>query len=280
MANTLGLDIARVLTTKEVTNADGSFTRVIVEEDVAVTHKLLKQSESPNFVKGTPGKPECVVYSNMTAKTAVPASATTVNSSTPKEYTVPGYEIMTQADLKVHYENRWDVRARKLMNQHCGPKSVMWLDYLEGKTTQFAHSFWDFAHSFWDFIKAPRFREVILPWTILFFVAITILVRLVPVRDGKLEATYQAHHDIVQMLNSSRGMDVMSTEVAHKANRIETVGHHLAVTRLPEKDEMVRSVEKTAQSMHDISDRLLEFRLDVHTMASNLRGNKCTFSLN
>ncbi|KAK8035529.1 hypothetical protein PG993_010524 [Apiospora rasikravindrae] len=247
----------QVNTFKRVTDADGNRTTEQFSETVEPGHKLLNQSCSPTFIKGKPGRPQCVVRSVM----AVTTAETVFHSFGAQEYTVPEYQVVKQAQLEKHCGRMWATRFRKLLYRFCGLKSILWWDYLVDKAAEF-------TRFLWSFISAKTFRIAVF-LSLLLLIVLGLLAQNSP--DVRLEKTFETHHDILKMLNDTRPVRSLSISISRQANQAESMSFRIEGTHLPDKAIIVDGIKETAASMHVMGDTLLEFRWHVRDMATDLQ---------
>ncbi|KAK8066703.1 hypothetical protein PG997_013450 [Apiospora hydei] len=247
----------QVSTFKKVTDADGKCTTEQFTENVETGHKLLDQSCSPTFIKGKPGKPQCVVTSYLSVTTA----DTVAYRWGAQEYTVPEYQVVDQARLTMYCERRWTSRFRKLVHRYCGLESVMWWDYLEGKTAEFTRFLLSFA-------TAKAFKIAVL-LSMLLLIVLGLLAQSLP--DERLERTFETHHSILKMLNDTRPVRNLSINMTRQASEAESISFRIEGTHLPDKAVIVDGIKDTAASMYVMGSMLAEFRYGVRDMATDLQ---------
>ncbi|KAK8135633.1 hypothetical protein PG984_003573 [Apiospora sp. TS-2023a] len=273
----------QVSTFKQITDADGNLAQEQFTELVEPGHKLLEQSYSPRFIKGEPGTPQHVVFSVMVIKTG----DHTVCVNTPRECTVPEYQIMDQASLTMHYEKRWAAKPRQLLHRYCGPETMLRYDLLEGKANEYLRFGYlkgkTAEYLRYDYLKrkaaeysrrhsayvSKSFFPIVVLLLLVLFTTLVVMVKSQP--DSRLEKSYQTHMDIGKMLNATRPVRSLSLDITHRASHAQSIGLRIGHSQLPGKGEIVKHITTTAKTMHVTARQMQTYRHSVRKMALRLQ---------
>ncbi|KAK8856748.1 hypothetical protein PGQ11_012660 [Apiospora arundinis] len=101
-----------VVTMKPVTGVDGKDKNEYINEEVEPDHKVLKQSCCTSFIEGKPGQPGCYVFTRM-IKVGLETQDKNHVISEINEYTVPEYNLVSQAELKKYLEKQQDEKQQE-----------------------------------------------------------------------------------------------------------------------------------------------------------------------